>query len=472
MTVSTTAQAPRLAGPVPPEKLLSLPKLVRVARENGLAAIPRFAYEQPVSTMRLGFRRVVLLADPEAVKQVLLDKVSNFPKAEHERRALGGALGEGLLVIDGEKWRSHRKLMAPSFDHKSIVSYVPGMVESIESYIGNWSSLGFGASLDMNEEMRKLTLKIISRAMFSTDSDGISDLMGNTLKRVADSLEFSLPDILPVIGKWRMRRRLARIDRIFSDLNHAIYALIRSRAGNPEQSRPDLLDRLVAARDGESGVRLSEREVRDEVVIIFVAGHETTAVAMTFVWYLLSQHPDVEARLHAELDSVLGGRVPCFEDLADLKYTRMVIEEAMRLYPPAPGLSDREPVANETVAGFDITTKDTVLIVPWVLHRHRLLWDDPERFDPERFSPERSKGRPRFAYLPFGGGPRICIGASLAMTEAQLILAQIAQRFRFRLAPDQEVRLQHRVTLRPKGGMQMILEPRENAVRESLVAAQ
>jgi len=269
-----------------------------------------------------------------------------------------------------------------------------------------------------------------------------------------------------------MMRRLKRVDRIFAKLNSEMYALIDARAKADATGAPDLLDRLIAARDGESGVRLTNREVRDEVVIIFVAGHETTAIAMTFVWYLLSKHPREEARLHAELESVLGGRAPIYEDLVHLPYTRMVIEEAMRLYPPAPGLSRREPVADDVIGDHKVTKKDTVVVIPWVMHRHRALWDDPDRFDPERFSEARSQGRPRFAYLPFGGGPRICIGASLAMTEAQLILATIAQRYRVRLAPGQDIRLQHRVMLRPRDGIRMILEPRPPTRGQPLEVAQ
>lgn len=463
MSLSETAAAPILVGPVIPEKQLPLFKFLHALRENFLDAVPRFAYEQPISQTRFGFGRIVLVADPAAVKHVLLDNVANYPKAPMERRGLGSALGEGLLVSDGEKWRSHRRLMAPSFDHKSIVSYAPGMVDCIDSHLRGWDRADPGTIVDIAEEMRRLTLKIITRAMFSTDSDGICDLMGATLKRVGEQLEVDWRDVIPVVGGWAISRRLKRIDRFFAQLNAEMYALIDARARNPQGGgSPDLLDRLIAARDGESGVRLSNREVRDEVVIIFVAGHETTAIAMTFVWYLLSQHPREEARLHAELDSVLGGRAPAYEDLAQLPYARMVIEEAMRLYPPAPGLSRREPQADDMIGEHRVTKKDTVVVIPWVLHRHRALWDNPHRFDPERFSAERSEGRPRFAYLPFGGGPRICIGAALAMTEAQLILATIAQRYRVRLRPGQDIRLQHRVTLRPRDGIRMILEPRSS----------
>ena len=308
--------------------------------------------------------------------------------------------------------------------------------------------------------MTQLTLEIIARTMFSADADDFGDMVGDTLHRGQEQLVFSLLDLLPVIGPWHLGRMMARVRRTFSELDTAMYPLIAAR-GNASAGAPrDLLDRLVAARDGETGAGMTDREVRDEVVIIFLAGHETTAVAMTFVWYLLSQHPHVEAKLHDELTNVLGGRAPVHADIANLPDTRMVIEESMRLYPPAPGLAMRQATETDEICGHEVKKHQMVAIMPWVLHRHETLWDDPLRFDPERFSTERSAGRPRYAYLPFGGGPHICIGAQLATIEATLILATLAQRFRLRLAPGPEIELQARITLRPKGGMRMILEPR------------
>jgi len=254
-----------------------------------------------------------------------------------------------------------------------------------------------------------------------------------------------------------------RIHAIFSALDASMNKLIEARAGakGGADGRPtDLLARLVAARDQESGAGMSTQEVRDEVVIIFFAGHETTAIAMTFVWYLLAKHPQVEARLHAELAQVLGGREPTYEDLENLPYTRQVIQEAMRLYPPAPGLTGREAAADDEVCGKRIPKGAQVLVMPWILHRHRTLWSHPDRFDPDRFSAENSAGRDRFAYMPFGGGPRICIGAALAMTEAMLMLATIAQRFRLRLVEDQDIELRARITLRARDGIKMTVEPR------------
>jgi cytochrome P450 len=365
-----------------------------------------------------------------------------------------------MLTSDGEKWRSHRRIMAPSFDHRSLVAYAPSMTAAAEAHLDQFDRAGDGAIVDIAEEMTQLTLQIISQTMFSGDSDDFKNLVGETLARGQEMLTFDIVDILPLIGPWHMRRNLDRISAVFGQLDASMHRLIQARTKAKDAPPRDLLDRLVAARDGESGVRMTEKEVRDEVVIIFLAGHETTAVAMTFVWYLLSQHPAAEAGLHAELESVLAGRAPTHADLANLPYTRMVIEEAMRLYPPAPGLSGRKPREDDEICGRKVPKAATITIMPWILHRHRALWENPDRFDPERFSAERSVDRPRFAYLPFGGGPRICIGAALAMMEASLILATFAQRYRLRLAADQDIELQHRVTLRPRDGIRMVLERR------------
>lgn len=400
-----------------------------------------------------------MVNDPAGVKRVLLDKVANYPKADMEREILSAAFGEGLLSSDGEKWRSHRRIMAPSFDIRSLVSYVPAMAALAEARANAWRASGF-AEINIADEMTGLTLGVISRTMLFADANDLIAIVGDALKDGQDQFDFSILDMMPVIGRWHIERMIKRVHKTFSILDDAMYPLITARTKMAGDAPRGLLDRLIAARDSETGIGMTNREVRDEVVIIFLAGHETTAVAMTFVWYLLSQHPDVEAKLHAELESVLGGRAPAHADLAKLPYTRMVIEESMRLYPPAPGLSARQAAADDEICGRKVKKGQMVLIFPWVLHRHEALWDDPLRFDPERFAPERSAGRPRFAYLSFGGELRICIGAQLAMMEATIILATLAQKFHLRLAPAQDIELQARITLRPRDGIRMRLEPR------------
>jgi cytochrome P450 len=461
MSAAQSVSAPVLAGlSPPPKKAPSLLRQIFAPAPNQFEALPQIVYEAPVWETKNLFGHSFLISDPAGVKRVLLDNVANYPKTEMERKLLGATVGEGLLVSEGEKWKSHRRLMSPSFDFKSIVSYSPAMVAAADKFAGTWASRGTRNVVDIAEEMTNLTLEVISNTMFSADGAILGELVDTSLRKMSDAIDFNVLDILPLIGPPRMKRKLSRIQRNFMTMDATMQKLIRARESVDGQPVRDLLDRLIAARDGETGVRLSNDEVRDEVVIIFLAGHDTTALALTYTWYLLAQHPEVEAKLHAELARVLGGRAPTYDDLGKLPYTKMVIEESMRLYPPAPGISGRAVLEDDEVAGVKVPKGSTILITPWVLHRHRLLWDNPEKFDPDRFSPERSQGRHRFAYLPFGGGPRVCIGMALAMTEAQLILATMAQRFRLRMVPNQKIVLQHRITMRPRDGIQMTLEPR------------
>ena len=457
---SLAAPFPTLAAPTPPAKPLPLWKMIQVVRENPFAIFPQAAYEQPILVTSMLGRRTFLVNDPAGVKQVLLDRVENYPKAREEVEALGSLFGNGILTSGGETWRAHRRIMAPAFDPRSLQGYAPAMAQTTEDFLPRWRALPDGAAIDVGEEMTQLTLEIISGTMFSSDMGRMTDLVERTFQAAMAKLAFGLPDILPVIGRMRMKRRIREIHEIFRELDGEVAALIADRAKTLGDGPNDLLSRLVAAEDGESGAGMTPAEIRDQVVTIFVAGHETTAVAMTWIWYLLSQHPAEEAKLHAELDAVLGGRTPTQADLANLPYTRMVIDEAMRLYPPAPGLSIRRAVEADTICGQAIAKGGMIAVTPWILHRHTQLWERPERFEPERFSAARSVGRSRYGYIPFGGGPRVCIGMSLALTEASIILATLAQHFRLDLALDCEVALAPRITLRPKNPMKMILRRR------------
>jgi cytochrome P450 len=420
-------------------------------------------FEQPIFQSKSAFGGTLMVHDPEGVRRVLLDNVANYPKEELSNRFFTAMSGEGLLSAKPAKWRRHRKIMAPAFDPRSVAAYAAAMATASQDFGVRWQALPGQADIDMAEEMKALTLRIICDTMFSSDATELVNLAGTALGFTRDALNFGLLDLLPVIGPMRLKAKQAALHEDFGGMDGAIYRMIEERERNLASAPSDLLTRLVAAKDPEDGAGLAPQEIRDEVITIFEAGHETTAVAMTFTWYLLSQHPEAEARLHAELDQVLAGRPPSFADLPSLPYTRQVIEESMRLYPPAPAVTGRRAVAADEICGVKVSPGERVMISTWVLHRHRTLWDDPERFDPDRFSPARSEGRPRFAYMPFGGGPRICIGAQLAMTEATLILATLAQRFQPRLKTPQDVKLSARITLAPEGGLKMRLERRPNA---------
>jgi cytochrome P450 len=462
VTSSAIPSKKTLAGLAPPPlKPPSFLKILRSTKGNPFEIFPLQAYQDPIYLSKWLLGAVLIVNDPEAIRRVLLDNVANYPKEKLGDEFFSAMFGEGLLSAPGPKWRTHRKVMAPSFGTRTVESYAPAMAETTVAFAERWNALPDLAEVNIAEEMKALTLKIICRTMFSSDAEELAAHAGEALEFAQASMEFGLLDILPVLGPRRLKRKQDAIRAHFKKIDAAIYRLIGEREKVRHEAPKDFLTRLVAAKDPDDGVGLNATEVRDEVITIFMAGHETTAVTMTWVWYLLSQHPAEETELHEELDAVLAGRIPTVEDLPNLPYTKMVIEEAMRVYPPAPGISIREAKEADELCGFKVTPGLQVMVAPWILHRHRRLWDDPERFDPTRFSKESSEKRPRFAYLPFGGGPRICIGATLAMTEAILILAVLAQRFRVRLKEGEVVTLQTRITLRPKNGMMTILERRK-----------
>jgi cytochrome P450 len=453
-------EAPILAGPRPPQQPLSLWRYLQVLRDSVIATYGAESYSAEIVERRLLWRRSLFVNEPNAIKHVLVDNAANYHKTEVARRLLEPGLGRGLLTSEGDTWRRHRRIMAPAFDHRSIIGYAPIMTEIARKLLAEWDGLADGAELDVAAAMMHATLHIISRTMFSSDSDGIVELVEHSVGRYQTEIRPGLVDILG-LPAWLSRITFApRADTMLSEFDNEIDGLISSRERGPAEGQPkDLLSRLIAARDEETGRGMTAQEVRNQVVTIFMAGHETTALALTWTWYLLSQHPAAEARLHDELARVLGGRTPRHEDLSKLPYARMVVEESMRLYPPAHTLS-RTAVKEDEVSGHHVRPGTQIIIVPWLLHRNPKLWERPERFEPERFAPERTASRHRFAYIPFGAGPRICIGAAFAMAEAMLILATIAQRYRLRLKPGFAVEPQALITLRARNGMRMLLERR------------
>ena len=460
--VAITAAAPLLAGTrPPPPKALPLFQQLRVTRTNQFEALPLVVFEQPLHHHKSLFGEILIVSDPDGVRRVLVDNLANYPKGDFENRIFTAMFGEGLLSAEPAKWRVHRKVMAPAFDPRSVTAYAPAMAEATQIFARHWDALGPDAVIDMAKEMKALTLQIICRTMFSSDADELMTLAGTALGLISTALDFGLLDVLPIIGSARVKKKEASIHADFAAMDGAIFRMIAEREKNLSDAPKDLLTRLIAAKDPDNGAGLNAQEIRDEVITIFMAGHETTAVAMTWVWYVLSQRPAAAGRVRAELNAVLAGRTPGADDLPNLTYTRMVLEEVMRLYPPVPGISVRVAQKADEICGTKVKAGTKIFIAPWVLHRHRRLWDDPETFDPERFSPENSAGRARFAYLPFGGGPRICIGAMLAMTEASMILATLAQQFHPRLLAGQDVKLRNRITLSPLGGMKMTLARRQ-----------
>ncbi len=459
MSAIDTTPIPPLAAPRAPQGSPNLRKSLREMRENALTAHGPENFSADIITQRILWRRMFILNEPGAIRYVLLDNAANYIKSEVGRRLLEPGLGRGLLTSEGDTWKRHRRIMAPSFDPRSVTSYAPIMTEVTQALLEKWDALPDGSELDAAAAMMHLTLHIISKAMFSSDSDEIVNAVEGGVNQYQTLVRPSLLDLLH-FPQW-FARLLAPLptDGLFDEFDRKVDLLLTERGRAPDAEPKDLLARLVAARDAETGGGMTAKEVRDQVVTIFMAGHETTSLALSWTWYLLSQHPAVEEKLHRELADVLGGRTPRNDDIANLRYTRMVIEESMRLYPPA-HTTGRQPIKPDEILGHRIPAGAEVLIMPWLIHRKPQLWENPERFDPERFAPERAAERPRFAYIPFGAGPRICIGAAFAMTEAILILATIAQRYRLRLKPGHPIEPQGLITLRPRYGMQMILERR------------
>ncbi|HEV2549635.1 MAG TPA: cytochrome P450 [Stellaceae bacterium] len=454
-----TSAAPALALPRVPERPLSLFQYLRVLRDNSLSTYRADVHVEDIAERRFLWKRAFFVNQPDAIKHILVDNAANYHKTEITRRLLEPGLGRGLLTSEDETWRRHRRIMAPAFDHRSILGYAPIITETAEKLAAEWRELAEGTEVDVANAMMRATLTIISRTMFSSDADEMIDVIERNAGRYQAEIRPGLSDMLE-LPHWLSRLIDGkRSGAAFSEFDRIIDRLMGMRGQAGSAQPKDLLARLIAARDSETGGGMTTQEVRNQVITIFMAGHETTALALTWTWYLLSQHPAAEAKLHAELDRVLGGRPPAHADLAALPFTRMVIDEAMRLYPPAHTLS-RTAMVEDVVLGRRIPKGSTILIVPWLLHRNPRLWDRPERFEPERFAPERAQSRHRFAYIPFGAGPRICIGAAFALTEACLILATLGQHYGLALKPGFPVEPQGLITLRPRHGMRMLLARR------------
>jgi cytochrome P450 len=428
---------------------------LRRIREDQLSTLVPELFDRNIIYNRLLFLHSFLINKPEYIEHVLLTNHANYGKTHFLRRILGPILGQGLLISEGELWRRQRRIAAPAFHNKRIAEFAATFAACTQTTLSRWRSKT--EPFDVAAEMVGLTLDIIARTMFSADLSGEVE----AVRRLMDVVVATPPSVLDLLGfpEW-LPRREARAYRGAIAAFEALVARFLAQRRADGFDRGDLLSMLLAARDPETGEGMSDKQLRDEILTIFLAGHETTANALSWIWYLLAQHPEAEAKLHEELDGVLGGRMPTYADLAELKWTRMVIEEAMRLYPPAHTIA-RTALAEDRIGGVRVPASAIITISIYVTHRNPTLWPDPERFEPARFAPAEVARRHRFAYLPFGGGPRICIGNGFAMTEAQVIVAAIAQHYRLRLAPGHVVQPIGLITLRPKNGIWVTLEPRK-----------
>ena len=408
-------------------------------------------------------RRFLLVADPDAIREVLVTRADSFPKAARDAEILGRFLGQGLVSNNDVAFhKQQRKLMQPAFHPRRIQNYAGVMVDYTLRLMAGWQA---GATRDLSAEMMELTMFIVSRSLYGAGMDEMADeaqTVGaaiETLQGVSNA-DFQAPVLWPEwLPTGRNRRRKAARAVLYEVIEQLIAARRATAVNGQVQDTGDLLSMLLLARY-DDGRFMSDRQARDELVTLFVAGHETTSNALTWSWYLLAQHPQVEAQLHAELDAVLGGRAPTLADLPDLPFTLQIIKETLRLYPPAWVLNTRVAAEDTAVGEYAVPRGRQIFIAPYVMHRLSRYWDNPTRFDPQRFAPEREKEIARYVYLPFGAGPRVCIGNAFALMEAHLIVATIAQRWRFELPPTQTIELQPQITLSNKTGMQMRLMPR------------
>lgn len=408
---------------------------------------------EPLIELQLAVYHVYVLFDPDDIKEILVNQTRKVHKGLGLERAKE-VLGEGLLTAEGEAHRRQRRLVQPAFHKGRLRGYGEAMVDCTARYR---QTIADGQIRDMHQEMMRLTLAIVGRTLFDVDTTADAEQIGQALHDFMQSFNFTMLPFYPLLKKLPFALpQVRRITATRASLDSLIYRMIEERRRSG-RDHGDLLSMLIAASDGEGEGRstLSDVQLRDECITLILAGHETTANALTWTLYLLSQHPQVESRLLAEIDRVLAGRLPTVDDLPQLAYCEQVVAESLRLYPPAYAFARRvlEPI--ELNGGRRLKTNSLAIIPTRMIHRLPRFYPNPDRFEPERFTPEARASRPRFAYLPFSHGPRNCIGEHFAWMEAVLILAGLLQRFQFRLAPEQSIQPEPLITLRPRYGMRM-----------------
>lgn len=424
--------------------------LLKAAREHG-----------DLVYLRVGPQHIYFVNHPDWIRDILVTHQSGFTKSRMLERAKV-LLGDGLLTSEGEFHTRQRRLVQPAFHRDRLASYAASMVDCAAgcgtSSGDRWQS---GAKVNVAREMMRLTLAIVARTLFSADVTSEAEEIGAALTEVLGLFE----TVLLPFSEWLEKLPLPsvrRFERARDRLDKTIYGIIEERRAS-KRDEGDLLSMLLLAQDDEGDKdgrgAMTDKQVRDEALTLFLAGHETTANALTWTWYLLSQNPGAEARFHAEIDQILGDRVPAFDDVPRLRYTEMVFAESMRLYPPAWGIG-RRTIHEYPIGDYRIPARSILLMSPYVMHRDPRWFAEPGKFDPERWLPEAVASRPKFSYFPFGGGARVCIGERFAWMEGVLLLATIGRKWRLRLAEGHRVETRALITLRPKYGMAMIAEPR------------
>ncbi len=398
-----------------------------------------------------------LLADPAAVEHVLYKNHKNYRKPDFFNKPVSLLAGNGILSSEGDFWLRQRRLSQPAFLRNQVTKFGQHMVAGTDVLIQEWEQAESGRTLDVLPEMMRLALRIVSTALFSTDISGEADAIGHafrvTFGHVSDKMNGR-----PTPPLWVPTRHNRAFNHSKALLDRVVLGLIETR----RQSRTptnDVLDMLLAAQDEESGTGMTDQQLRDEVLTLLTAGHETVGAVLSWTWHLLSEHPAIQESLHDEVSAHLQGRTPTPEDLPQLPLATAIFEETMRLYPPAWG-QPRESIHADDINGYPIPPKAIVTVSQLLTHRHPAFWKEPDRFDPERFLGQRGLERPKMAFFPFGGGPRMCIGNHFAMLEGPLVIAALAQRFHFASAPGHTVVPDATFTLRPKTGVRAIVRKR------------
>jgi cytochrome P450 len=408
-----------------------------------------------IAHYQLGPIRVYQLNHPDLIQQVLIEQSDRFQKPDLLKNRLRPALGTGLVTSDGALWKKQRTLMQPPFRHDRVAAaYGEVIAECAEQTIQSFSE---AEVRNVDDDMQSLSLAIIVKSLFGGDLSGDAAEIGSSLVAVVEEASermnsgLRLPSRIPTRSNVRERQVLARFDAIMQSLISARRHLA--------ESRDDVLSILLAAIDGDTGAPISDRQVRDEMATLFFAGRSTTANALTWTWYLLSRHPEAEAKLQDELQHRLGGRTPRAADLPQLPYTAMVVREAMRLFPPAPAFA-RQPAEDVVIGGYEIPKGSLVTVSTYAIHHDGRFFPQPEEFVPDRFAAGWERRTPGCAYLPFGAGPRMCIGSEFAMAETRLVLATIAQRCRLRLEPNVEIKPKQLLSLKPSVPVRMRVQMR------------
>jgi cytochrome P450 len=459
--MTTMNIAPSLTTAMPksapgPRGLPLLGSALPFARDPRLALMAWAREHGPMVRIPLGLIVAHLIARPEDVQHVLQTRADNYHKAA-QTRFLTEFLGLSLLTLEGDAWMKRRRLAQPAFHRERLAEIARAMTGGAERMLARWRGHeGSGRSFDVAAEMMQVTLGVAGETLLGVDLSASAEEVGRALPVVLDHVQARCNSILP-LPLWvptPANRRYYAATRVLDTLVGGLIRDWRSGRATPT----GLMAMIMDARDEETGERLGDEELRNEVMTLIFAGHETTASALSWTFWLLAQNPAAARRLREEVAEVLGDRVPTAQDLPRLQYTANTVKEAMRLMPPA-WVIGRSPLADDEIEGYHVPAGSLVLLAPCVTHRDPSLWDAPETFDPDRFTPERSAGRHRMAYYPFSDGPRGCIGKAFSMMEATLIVAMVASRFRLEIDPERPVEIQPSLTLRPKNGLWMTLRP-------------